>query len=193
MKITEDYQTLGGPICLDFIATLRSRTGKKSELLDQPEALAAWLTLSRLETPEQKAPLGEAELARAIALREAIYRLLESARDATAFADEDIALVNSVARGTDLAPQAHTEPNSNELALTWANNAGHDAVLATIARDAISLLTGPNINRVKPCANSKCERLFYDDSQAGRRKWCSMSRCGNQSKLSRYRARQKDA
>ncbi|MFF1909458.1 CGNR zinc finger domain-containing protein [Kitasatospora sp. NPDC058218] len=34
-----------------------------------------------------------------------------------------------------------------------------------------------------------CSLLFLDDSQARRRRWCSMDRCGNLAKIAGYRAR----
>lgn len=191
MKIMEDYQTLGGPICLDFIATLRSRNGSRQELLDAPDALLAWSRLAQSGSSDQIAECSSADLARAITLRETIHRLIEAARTETPYDPGDLATLNSFARGTDLAPQATNLPGQSHLELKWSNNAGCDAILTTIARDAILLLTGANLDRVKSCANTKCERLFFDDSQARRRRWCSMTRCGNQSKISRYRSRQK--
>lgn len=155
--------TQSSPACLDFVATLRSRSGSRIELLDSPAALD---------------------------LREAIYRALQAVRADQPPLDADLERLNTAARGADLVPQMRRSEPEGALHLDWLMTDGPRAVLSSLARDTISLIAGPDVARVKPCANHKCERLFYDDSQGRRRRWCSMERCGNQSKLSRYRARQ---
>ncbi|XES01156.1 CGNR zinc finger domain-containing protein [Streptomyces sp. S1D4-11] len=52
-----------------------------------------------------------------------------------------------------------------------------------MARDAVLLVGGPLLARVKECENPECSLLFLDDSQARRRRWCSMDRCGNLAKV----------
>lgn len=63
------------------------------------------------------------------------------------------------------------------------------AALATIARDAVLLLGGPAAGRIKECEHPDCSTLFVDETQASRRRWCSMERCGNQVKVAGYRRR----
>jgi predicted RNA-binding Zn ribbon-like protein len=57
-----------------------------------------------------------------------------------------------------------------------------------LALDAIDLFTGPLRQRVRTCAAEDCELLFVDASRPGRRRWCSMARCGSRAKMRRYRA-----
>jgi predicted RNA-binding Zn ribbon-like protein len=38
-----------------------------------------------------------------------------------------------------------------------------------------------------------CRWVFYDESRAGKRRWCDMASCGNRAKAARHRARQKEA
>lgn len=66
---------------------------------------------------------------------------------------------------------------------------GAGAALATVARDAVTLVGSPLVGRVKECQNPECSLLFLDDSQARRRRWCSMDRCGNLAKVAGYRSR----
>ncbi|WP_406733827.1 CGNR zinc finger domain-containing protein [Streptomyces sp. NBC_01794] len=51
------------------------------------------------------------------------------------------------------------------------------------------LVSGPLLVPVKECANPECALLLLDDSQARRRRWCSMERCGNLAKVAEYRSR----
>jgi predicted RNA-binding Zn ribbon-like protein len=61
--------------------------------------------------------------------------------------------------------------------------------MATIARDAIELFTSDHAGRIRECANPRCILLFVDTSRPGKRRWCSMDRCGNLAKTRRYRRR----
>jgi predicted RNA-binding Zn ribbon-like protein len=66
------------------------------------------------------------------------------------------------------------------------------AAMSEVARDALAMLGDPDQRRrVRACANPDCERLFYDDSRPGRRRWCSPDRCGDQARARAYRARRK--
>jgi len=53
-------------------------------------------------------------------------------------------------------------------------------------------LTGPRLDRVRRCANPECGWLFLDDSRAGKRRWCSMSACGNRAKARRHYHKSKE-
>lgn len=60
------------------------------------------------------------------------------------------------------------------------------AVLSTIARDAIALLSDGGADRIRRCDG--CAMWFLDRSRPGKRRWCSSSiKCGNRDRLHRYR------
>ncbi len=63
------------------------------------------------------------------------------------------------------------------------------ALVASVARDAIDLLSGPLAGRIRECSAGDCALLFFDTSRAGRRRWCSMASCGARAKMAAYRAR----
>ena len=52
-------------------------------------------------------------------------------------------------------------------------------------------MTSGSIDRFRVCANDQCRWAFFDESRAGRRRWCDMSSCGNRAKAARHRARSK--
>ena len=66
------------------------------------------------------------------------------------------------------------------------------AQLAPVLWSAGDLLTGGRLDRVRRCANPDCGWLFVDDSRAGKRRWCSMSSCGNRAKARRHYHKTKD-
>ncbi|PWS45627.1 zf-CGNR multi-domain protein, partial [Streptomyces sp. ZEA17I] len=62
-------------------------------------------------------------------------------------------------------------------------------LLSTVARDAVDLFTGAYAHRIRTCGGDGCRLLFVDTSRPGRRRWCSMERCGNRHKVRAHRAR----
>lgn len=66
-------------------------------------------------------------------------------------------------------------------------DAGLPAPVYAVAWSASELLVSPALGRVRACPGSSCGWLFLD--RAGRRRWCTMSTCGNRSKARRFAAR----
>ena len=59
-------------------------------------------------------------------------------------------------------------------------------VLQPIALSAARIVTEANPTRIRQCASGDCMYWFLDTSKSGRRKWCSMSRCGNRAKAAKH-------
>lgn len=55
--------------------------------------------------------------------------------------------------------------------------------MATVARDAVELLTGPFEHRIRTCAAEVCHLAYVDTSRPGRRRWCSREHCGSRHKV----------
>lgn len=58
-----------------------------------------------------------------------------------------------------------------------------------LALAAMDLLADLPPDRLRRCAADGCGWLFLDSSKSGRRRWCSMSDCGNQTKQRRFRTK----
>jgi len=67
-----------------------------------------------------------------------------------------------------------------------------DDVLARIAEPIVREIGAGHDDRIRICANDTCRWIFYDESRAGRRRWCDMATCGNRAKARRHRERQKE-
>jgi predicted RNA-binding Zn ribbon-like protein len=176
---------LGHP-ALDLIATLGARRAAPIERLAQPADLDRWLAeAGLLRGPHPRTatrPVTRAQLTAARELREAIYRALEAARESRLPPDGDRKLINRWARGATATPQL-----GPDLSCVIVGPDAATAALSQIAREAVELLTGPQLARVRTCDG--CSLIFLDRSRPGRRRWCSMDRCGNKSKTARYRAK----
>ena len=71
-----------------------------------------------------------------------------------------------------------------------AREGGLDWLLAAIARSAAELIAEGASARLRVCSNPDCGLFFYDTSRTRRRRWCSMSRCGNRHKVRAFSRRQ---
>lgn len=160
-------------------------TRSEFEQLQSPSDLDKWLSTA-FDCGEHTAATQE-DFVRAIELREAIFLTIRAITLGQAPAAEQIDTINSVAALPPLSPVLRSDTTRR----SWQRLLDHGAALATIARDAIDLLSGPTGGRVRECANPRCELVFVDSSPPGRRRWCAMDRCGNRSKTKAYRARQR--
>lgn len=194
---------VGGVLCLDFVNTVRGRIGHDrdeeivGERLPSYEALLRWAVFVELLTSRQAKHLAaEAErrparaatvLRRAIAAREAIYRLCKVARAGRARPD-DLTVLN---RELQIA-RAHERLVASPHGLARATGdlaTALDGALWPVMRSAEELLTSPRLARVGQCPGDACGWMFLDTSRAGRRQWCDMKDCGNVAKVRRFRER----
>jgi predicted RNA-binding Zn ribbon-like protein len=71
-----------------------------------------------------------------------------------------------------------------------ASESGLEWLLAAVARSAAEVIEeGPHA-RLRLCANPRCGLIFYDTSRTHRRRWCSMTVCGNRHKVAAFARRQ---
>ena len=172
-----------GRLCLAFCATVGERWRRSFERLRTPSDLARWVIAADLVTDEPRVTEGDLRGARE--LREAIYRLVRAAMAEAAGNEADRDLLNAWARYSDLAPQV----DASRGRVLWAGVRPLRACLATVARDAVGLLTGAEITRVRECAAPDCALLFVDRSRPGKRRWCSDRACGTKARSAAYRRR----
>lgn len=125
----------------------------------------------------------DAEDGGADARRGEILRIATAVAGPTAPDPADVAVLNAAAARPPLVRALRPEGGTTVVAPTAA------AALATLARDAVDLFGGPLAGRVRMCAAANCGLLFVDTSRPGRRRWCSMERCGTRTKVRRHRAR----
>jgi len=175
---------LGSPV-LEFLATLAGRQTDPVERLGAPEDFVCWLELAGVAAG---ARCDEKLLAQARVLREALYRVVVAARGGHAPAADDLELINAWAREPTASPQL-----DSSLGLTRVAPDACRAGLTELARAGIELVAGPQLQTVRNCANPTCSLMFIDHSRPGRRRWCSMERCGNRAKTAAYRERRRAA
>jgi predicted RNA-binding Zn ribbon-like protein len=173
---------LAGRPCLDLAATVGERWRRSFERLRTPDDLGRWLVEAGMAS--EPPAVGQADLAAARALRDAIYRAAKLAGRGRLDPD-DVAEINRWAAGPAPVPVLDVDRR-----VAWDCEQPVHAALVSLARDAIDLLSGPLATRVRECAAEDCALLFVDTSRPGQRRWCSMEGCGNRAKTAGYRRRQ---
>ncbi|HTO97892.1 MAG TPA: CGNR zinc finger domain-containing protein [Myxococcales bacterium] len=173
-----------GSLALDFAGTVGARaSAAPEERLPDAEALRRWLSEAGLL---EDARPGDADLAAARSLREAIFRVFSDAIDGRRIDAGALAIVNRAAGGLRLgAPRI--DPL---LKVRWVTEAPVTLALGRIAADAMERLSREP-ERLGRCAREDCGALLLSRSRSERRRWCSMELCGNRAKVAAYRARAK--
>ena len=172
-----------GSLALNFVATVRHRGSEPNDLLFKPAALSQWFELSGITGASVSLSAEEEEYARFF--REAVYRMVRSYILNKKLLPQDITLINTMARHSIALPQL----NAGSLCLEWEMSDPLKNSLSVIARDAIMLIGSKDKSRLKICDCDSCRMIFVDLSLSNRRRWCSMSICGNRQKVAMYRQR----
>lgn len=174
---------VGNSLALDFAQTGGDGYRARWEGWHTLQDLSEWAELC----PDLsiRAVVSPDDLEAAKALREAIWAIARSKVEGRPFPHNDLALVEMVAAAPDLVPRWR----GNER--VWADNATFSQVMSRVARETMNLFGTSVVERFRECANPMCQLMFVDLSRSGKRRWCSMNRCGNLIKVARHRARAK--
>lgn len=175
------FHWTSGRLCLDFVATVGERWRRSFERLIGPDDLGRWMVeTGMVDTPPH---VSRRQLQDGRELREAINRL---ARPGVKPQLGDRETINRFAARPAVSPQL-----AGDGGVTWVASRPVEAMFATVARDAVELLSGPLAGRIRECSAPDCALLFLDTSRPGRRRWCSSQACGNRSRTKAYRRRQR--
>jgi predicted RNA-binding Zn ribbon-like protein len=179
-------------LCLDFANTRYWRgQANPTETLNGPGDLGAWAAANLSARADR--PLPSREFEQALALRETIYRLFDAQAQARPAGARDLAALNDALTAAPARTALKRTRNGYDWDIDTRSGTAF-ALLAPVLWTAGDLLTGPRLARVRRCANPECGWLFLDDSRAGKRRWCSMSACGNRAKARRhYHKRREEA
>jgi predicted RNA-binding Zn ribbon-like protein len=151
------------------------------EELTDPSALKAWLTGEELLEPGAK--VGEADLRRALEVREALRAQLMANNGAKpdpgavatlhAAAERAGIVLSFSPEGSTLEPASGGVDGAIGRLLTFVHEAEHDG----------------HWTRLKACPWDTCNWAFYDNTKNGSGVWCNMAVCGNRAKARAYRER----
>jgi predicted RNA-binding Zn ribbon-like protein len=185
--------SVGGHPVLDFCNT-RAGWGAPTpkEYLHSYAHLARWAVENGLlsEVTSASPARGRSILGRALALRDALYRVLVpgSGVDDSETGDpgeREWAVIDREVRAA--GPTLVANPDGPTPAAWRLDSQAAQAPLAAIAWAAGAFLTSPAAGTVGACPGEGCGWVFTDPK--GRRRWCSMAWCGNRAKARRHAQR----
>ena len=125
---------------------------------------------------------------RAIALREALYRICKAIMTGRRPQTVDLETMNNEL----LRARTHERLTHVAHGFTWewvGGEAALDRMLWSIAHSAAELFTTGDFTRLRECCGEECGWLFEDTSRNRSRQWCDMQDCGNLAKVRRFRTR----
>ncbi|MER6216394.1 MULTISPECIES: CGNR zinc finger domain-containing protein [unclassified Streptomyces] len=180
-----------GRVCLDLLAT---RTPQGAEDIRDGDGLRLWLVGAGL-VPD-RTPLGRlgpdwAEAFRL--LRRDVDSLVRAELSGTGPQEDALSRVNAAAAGPPPGVCA-VRDREGHLVRELCGGVECAGLLATVARDAVELLTDPgDLALLRTCGGDGCARLYLDTSRGHRRRWCSSEACGNRERVARHRRRVRGA
>lgn len=183
---------VGGRLSLDFLNIAPSN----AELTW--ERLISFLEAARIVTPERGGELlalnrsnpqaGDALLRKAQRLSSALRQAFEALLSRERIAREWIEPVNEILRITEGHDELVSREHNWEIEFV-AREGGLEWLLAAVARSAAEIIAEGARARLRLCANPRCGLFFYDTSRTHRRRWCSMTVCGNRNKVAAFARR----
>ena len=196
-SLVSGFSLLGGRLAIDF-ANLPSlpASGPSSSL--SLEELIGFLRVTRIVSPErgdellaltESDPQSAFELLnRAERLRDSLRLVFDSLAKKQRIPRESVEPINEILRVTEGHDELVESSRSWRIEYVARENS-LDWLLAAVARSAAELITEGEATRVRLCANPTCSLFFYDNSRTHRRRWCSMSLCGNRHKVAAFARR----
>jgi predicted RNA-binding Zn ribbon-like protein len=190
VRTAETIHLWGETLCLDYANSVdwspegEPLDAEQTDVLRTADMLGRWGR--RLDLLGEDADsAGAAELRRARALRDAVYRLFSAiSRDEDPASKDLDALMSNYIEAVE---HASLSAGEDSYELDWPARDPR-TIRYAVATDATALLQDASrLKRVTRCPGRNCGWLFLNTS--GRRRWCSMSTCGSREKMRRLHQR----
>ena len=171
-----EFIILGDALWLDFVNT----TGPGGrDLLPDRAAFHRWTKALKLAADPERVTF--AEMTR---LRQTLAALAAALADGRQPPSSAIRVINDIL--------ADTEGHHQLTRVNGAWRMQFRSLRPPLARDAIGASAAQTISdptaQVRRCANPACPLFFVDRSSSQSRRWCSVSRCGAESRVERRRS-----
>jgi predicted RNA-binding Zn ribbon-like protein len=183
---------VGNHLCLDFINTEVVMSGQPTDLLPSWKDVVAWLIEAGLVTGKEAKEServwdrhGPETLKEAKAFRSTMRHMAERVADGKPVPQAALDTINHLLRHRVGYSQISRQNGRFERKY---ESKSEDTVqlLGLLAEAASDLLVTCDLSLVKKCQNPACVLFFYDTTKNHARRWCSMSLCGNRSKVAAH-------
>ena len=176
---------LGDHLAMDLLNTEAIVDGHPVDYWHSGEDVRKWLARHGIAPMDADGPVDpEALLARGIALRSLVRRLVEQRKQGTL---GDIAALDAYLRAYVSAPHLARDSEGGLTLTRQARAEPIASMLGPLAEATAQLLVDGDFDLVKQCQHPECVLWFYDRTKAHKRRWCSMALCGNRHKAAQFR------
>jgi predicted RNA-binding Zn ribbon-like protein len=183
---------VGNQPCLDFINTDLVMNGQPTDLLESFQDLAAWLVQAALITEEAAKRIerrggrhGGETLKQAKEFRTTMRDMVQRLAEGKPVPHPAVDAINLLLRHRLGYPQIRRRNDAFERKFQ-SGLEDSNQVLGLLAEAASDLLVMCDLSLIKRCQNPECVLFFYDTTKNHARHWCSMSLCGNRSKVAAH-------
>jgi predicted RNA-binding Zn ribbon-like protein len=185
---------VGNQRCLDFINTQFVLNGRPVDLLATFSDLVTWLVQVDLLSGEEgkkierqwgKQVEGTETLEQARAFRVTLREMVARIADGRPIPPAAIEAINGTLRYRIGYPQLMRCNGKFERGYL-AESQEANQVLGLLGEVATDLLCACDHSLIKKCQNPLCVLFFYDTTKNHARHWCSMTLCGNRSKVAAH-------
>ena len=193
-KSQSPFLFVGNHLCLDFVNTQFVVNGQQVDLLATFSDLVAWLVQTDL-LPEEEGKKMErqwgrqAEVAQTLeqarAFRVTLRDMVERIAAGRTVPQVAIEALNNMLRHRVGYPQLIRRSGTFERGYQ-AESQEANQLLGLLAEAASDLLCTCVFSLIKKCQNPACVLFFYDTTKNHARHWCSMTICGNRSKVAAH-------
>jgi predicted RNA-binding Zn ribbon-like protein len=185
---------VGNQRCLDFINTSFVVNGGPVDLLATFSDLVTWLVevdlLSEkegknIERQWSKQGEGAETLEQARAFRSTLREMVERIAAGRPVPQAAMEAINGMLHHRIGYPQVIRRNGKFERGYL-ADSQEANRLLGLLAEAAANLLCMCDLSLIKKCQNPLCVLFFYDTTKNHARHWCSMTLCGNRSKVAAH-------
>ncbi|MGZ4789905.1 MAG: CGNR zinc finger domain-containing protein [Terriglobales bacterium] len=188
-------------LTVDFVNTVDWRTDplRHQETLHTPHDLIRWSQRHgimsesaerRLVRLAQHHPRVARQIFdRALALRDAIYRVLSAVAAEREAARPDLEIISREAQHA--AQHMRLKQSNGDFHWEWAGDDALDRILWPIVQSTTDLLTSDQLARIRECEGPGCGWIIVDTTRNRSKRWCNMQSCGNRAKVKRFYERHK--
>jgi len=185
---------VGNQRCLDFINTRFVVNGQPMDLLATFSDLVMWLVEAELLNGDEGKKIerrwgqheeGTKTLEQARAFRATLREMVERIAGGRPVPQIAIEAINGMLRYRIGYPQLTRRTGQFEQGYV-AESQEANQVLGLLGEAAMNLLCTCEHSLIKKCQSPSCVLFFYDTTKNHARHWCSMTVCGNRSKVAAH-------
>lgn len=186
---------VGERLWLDFVNC--EQGFRRIDALRDFETMVRWLEAAAVLDAEraggirrraQQQPAGAAAaLVDARRVRAALRALAERGPMSDRVRAEGLAEINRVLGRSAGTRRVDVRPDGAYLRTFVPVGDAFAGLVIPIVESAADALILGELSRVRRCADPRCQRVFFDNTKNGRRRWCDMATCGNRAKAARHR------